>query len=219
MTQPDNVTAGQAVYTPLTLKVYDTVVLGISNRFLWRCPTSELIALYNRNISANHLDIGVGTGYFLDKAAWPDAAPKITLLDLNENSLKAAADRIARHQPHAITASIFDPIPTDSKFESIGLCYLLHCLPGTMTEKAPNVFDNVAKVSSTGCKVFGATILQGDAPRSKPAQALMDVYNRKGIFSNTDDTFDDLKLALESRFDTVQLTRHGAIALFEATAR
>ncbi|MEO1281860.1 MAG: methyltransferase type 12, partial [Pseudomonadota bacterium] len=75
------------------------------------------------------------------------------------------------------------------------------------------------KVSSTGCKVFGATILQGDAPRSKPAQALMDVYNRKGIFSNTDDTFDDLKLALESRFDNVQLTRHGAVALFEATAR
>ena len=55
----EDVKAGQAAYTPLTLKVYDWFVLGFSNRYLWRCPTSELEALYDRNVSAHHLDIGV----------------------------------------------------------------------------------------------------------------------------------------------------------------
>ncbi len=34
--------AGQAVYTKQTLAVYDFVVLGISNRFLWKCPTLSI---------------------------------------------------------------------------------------------------------------------------------------------------------------------------------
>ena len=97
----EDVKAGQAAYTPLTLRIYDWFVLGFSNRFLWRCPTSELEALYDRNVSARHLDIGVGTGYFLDKAAWPVADPEITLVDLNPHSLDAAARRIARFSPDA----------------------------------------------------------------------------------------------------------------------
>ena len=37
------VDAGQAVYTKQTLAVYDLIVLGISNRFIWRCPTQQLV--------------------------------------------------------------------------------------------------------------------------------------------------------------------------------
>jgi hypothetical protein len=66
--------------------------------------------------------------------------------------------------------------------------------------------------------VFGATILQGDAPRSRPAQALMNLYNRKGIFSNAKDTADDLEAALRARFSNVRIERRGVVALFEATA-
>lgn len=215
----DRVAKGQAVYTPVTLKVYDWFVLGISNSFLWRCPTKDLTRLYSRNVSSNHLDIGVGTGYFLDNCTWPVPNPAITLLDLNHNSLQTAATRIARFQPLTLRANIFDPIPTDQTFQSIGLCYLLHCLPGSMAEKAPVAFENIANVAAPGCRVFGATILQGDAPRSKAAQALMNVYNRKGIFSNVEDTFDDLQSALRHRFDDVSVTRKGAVAVFEAVAR
>ena len=59
------VEAGQAVYSPFVLRMYDWFVLGFSSRFIWRCPASEMRRLYDRNVSSRHLDIGVGTGYFL----------------------------------------------------------------------------------------------------------------------------------------------------------
>ncbi|MGI9415960.1 MAG: class I SAM-dependent methyltransferase, partial [Hyphomicrobiales bacterium] len=189
MDNDDRVRAGQAAYTPLTLKIYDWFVLGFSNRFVWRCPTSELEALYDRNVSARHLDVGVGTGYFLDKAAWPVADPQITLVDLNSHSLDAAARRIGRFSPEAVVANILEPLPIERTFDSVGLCYLLHCLPGSIPEKAV-LFDHVLPVMADGASLFGATIVQGDAPRSRAAQALMNIYNRKGIFSNAQDRFE-----------------------------
>ena len=40
--------AGAAVYSRTVLAVYDWFVLGFSNRVLWRCPTVEIAALYDR---------------------------------------------------------------------------------------------------------------------------------------------------------------------------
>ncbi len=219
MDAPDRVNAGQAVYTPLTLKVYDSVVLGFSNRFLWRCPTSELEAMYDRNVSDDHLDIGVGTGYFLDRAKWPTNDPKITLVDLNDYSLRAAANRIARYAPTTVVANVFEPLPNDVKFRSIGINYLLHCLPGRMAEKAPIVFDTLLSVAAEGASFFGATILQGDAPRSPAAQSLMNFYNRKGIFSNDGDTLQDLEHALIGRFQDVQIKQLGSCCRVRGTQR
>ncbi len=216
MQAQDRISAGQAVYTPFTLNVYDYVVLGFSNRFLWRCPTSKLEAMYDRNVSDDHLDVGVGTGYFLDKATWPVEQPQITLLDLNANSLEAASRRIGRYKPETFAANVFEPLPTGRKYRSVGLCYLLHCLPGAMAEKAPAVFDNVIEVTEAGGRIFGATILQGDAQRSVAAQALMNFYNRKGIFSNSSDTFAALENVLRERFEKFTTRRHGAVVIFEA---
>ncbi len=58
---------GAAVYTPLSLALYDLVVLGFSNFFVWRCSSRLILDFYNQHISDKHLDIGVGTGYFLDR--------------------------------------------------------------------------------------------------------------------------------------------------------
>jgi SAM-dependent methyltransferase len=212
-----SVVAGQAVYSPLVLSVYDAFVLGFSNHVLWRCPTVELRALYDRNVAARHLDIGVGTGYYLDRARWPVPAPAITLLDLNANSLAAAAHRIRRYSPRTIAADALAPLPDLGRFDSAGLCYLLHCLPGAIPAKGV-VFDRVRPLLAPGARVFGATIVQGDAPRSRPAQRLMDLYNTKGIFSNRDDRAGDLEAELKSRFRDVRVDLKGAVALFEARA-
>ena len=219
MSDRDRVAAGQAVYTPLTLRAYDWFVLGLSNHLLWRCSTSKLLALYERNVSGVHLDVGVGTGYFLDRARWPVTDPDITLVDLNANSLRFAAGRIARFLPSTVVANALAPLPVEQRFRSAGLCYLLHCLPGPMSEKAPAVFDNVAAALVDGATLFGATIVQGDAPRSRPAQWLMNFYNDKGVFSNRDDTIEDLRGALEQRFSDVRVHSYGAVATFEATRR
>ena len=87
--QRDPVQAGQAVYSPATLALYDLAVLGISNALLWRCPTRRILALYNQYASEEHLDVGVGTGWYLDHTLFPCSNPRIGLLDLNGSSLAA----------------------------------------------------------------------------------------------------------------------------------
>src|SRR5215207_6158968 len=79
MELPSDVVAGQAIYNRATLAVYDVGVLGLSCRLLWRCPKAEMLAGYDRNVGARHLDLGVGTAYFLDRCRFPDPRPRVTL--------------------------------------------------------------------------------------------------------------------------------------------
>mgnify|MGYP003835665467 CR=1 FL=1 len=205
----------EVAYTPISLRLYDVVVHGVSNRYLWRCPTKQLADQYERLLSARHLDVGVGSGYFLDRARLPVADPQITLLDLNRYCLDAAAARIARYTPKTVQANLFEPLPDIGPFESVSLTYVFHCLPGSIREKAV-VLDRIAPVLLDDAVAFGATILgRGVAPNAA-ARALMGVYNRKGVFSNLDDGFDDLEEALKTRFEDVSIRREGLVALFEA---
>ncbi|MGD9783951.1 MAG: class I SAM-dependent methyltransferase [Hyphomicrobiaceae bacterium] len=217
----DRVTAGQAVYAPLSLAVYDFIVHGLSNHALWRCPTRDLQELYDRNVSARHVDVGVGTGYFLSHARWPVERPQVTLVDLNPHCLSRAARRIARLKPERVKANVLEPWPAEamgSSYLSAGLCYLLHCVPGAIPQKAA-VFDHLQPHLAPGARIFGATIVQGDAPRNGAARALMAAYNRKGVFSNEQDRVEDLDAALRLRFDDVRVRLAGCVALFEARAR
>ena len=63
-----------------------------------------------------------------------------------------------------------------------------------------------------------STMASTRAPRSRAAQALMDFYNRKGVFSNAGDTLADLRAALEARYRDVRIEMKGAVAVFEARA-
>src|SRR4051812_21284529 len=103
-TQTEDAKSGAAIYNKTVLSFYNLFVLGFSNNYAWKCPTTSILAFYNENISANHLDVGVGTGYFLDKCNFPtsptdQALPKIALLDLNPSSLKATSKVLQRYNP------------------------------------------------------------------------------------------------------------------------
>ena len=108
----EQVAAGQAVYTKRTLGFYDFVVLGVSNRFIWKAPTKRLEEHYDRHVSANHLDVGVGTGYFLDRCRFPSPAPRVALMDLNPETLEFASRRIARTAPRPIAGTSWSPFPS-----------------------------------------------------------------------------------------------------------
>ncbi|XWN29146.1 MAG: methyltransferase type 12 [Devosia sp.] len=207
---------GSAAYTPRTLRAYDLVVHGLSNRFLWRCPTARLREQHRALVADPHLEVGVGTGFFLDDPAI-DTAIRLTLFDANPHCLSHTAGRLAGRPVTTVEGDVFKPLPAlaDAPFASIGLSYLLHCLPGAIPQKAV-VFDTLARVGRAGTVIFGATLLQGDAPRNFAARALMGAYNRKGIFTNTGDRVEDLEAALRARFKDVEVTCVGAAALFQA---
>jgi SAM-dependent methyltransferase len=212
----EEIAAGQAVYTKRVLHAYDFFVLGFSNRFLWKCPTSRLLAHYDRHVSANHLDVGVGTGYFLDRCRFPTAMPRIALLDMNANALEFASRRIARYKPGNYLRNVFEPLAIPAPgFDSIALNYLLHCVPGSMKSKA-QIFDRLMPLMNPGAVLFGATLLRWGVPLGPLGGRLMDLYNRKGIFSNRCETLDGLEWQLGSRFSDVSVHMVGCAALFSA---
>ncbi len=215
---PEQVGAGQAIYSKAVLRLYDFYVLGLSNRLIWRCPTPQLEAHYNRHITSNHLDVGVGTGYFLDRARFPTQPPRVALMDINANSLDAASRRIARYKPEVYQRNVLDPIAIDAqKFDSVSINYLLHCLPGAIESKA-TAFDHLKALMNSGAVLFGSTLLHGGAHRNWFAKRLMGTYVRTGIFSNQNDDLAGLKRALDARFHDVDVHTVGCAALFSARA-
>lgn len=219
MIQQDALSAalpGQAIYTKTSLRIYDAMVLGFSNRFLWGCPTVELVALYNDNVSDNHLDAGVATGYFLDRCRFPRPSPRLCLLDLNELCLATAAARVARYRPETLRANVLAPIEVQKEpFDSLGITYLLHCLPGPMARKAV-AFANLRPLLRKGARVFGATILGRGVPHNRLGRSVMNFYNTRGIFGNAEDDLEGLKAALAGQFRDVTLWQRGTVALFTA---
>lgn len=206
----------QSVYSPATLAIYDTLVLRISNPAIWRCPTPRILALYDRHVSDHHLDVGVGTGWYLDRCRFP-AGVRLGLMDLNRNALRSAAKRVERYSPVSHVADVLQPIRgVDRTYASISLVYLLHCLPGDITEKSI-VFDHLVSLLAPGGTMFGATILAAGVTRSGMAKKLMAFYNRKGIFGNAEDRLDDLRRELAVRFAKVTIEVVGCVALFSVS--
>lgn len=214
MTEPDDVAAGHAFYTRRALRVYDAAILGFFSRLAWKCPARRVLAHYDARVSANHVDVGVGTGWFLDHCRFPGDRPRLALVDPNENCLDEASRRLRRYEPERITASILEPLPYDGEpFDSAGLNYVLHCLPGTIADKAI-VFEHLRSVMSPGGVVFGGTLLHDGVPRNWFARAVMERNNRHRIFSNHHDDLTGLQQALEAHLDEPTIEIVGCVALF-----
>src|SRR5512132_2427525 len=86
---------GQRDYTRLLLNLYDPLVLGPIARYVWRCPTPTLVERYRRHIRPRHLDVGPGTGYFIERSELPPGSP-VTILDPNPNVLRHVSRRMGR---------------------------------------------------------------------------------------------------------------------------
>jgi hypothetical protein len=214
----EEIVAGQAFYTDRTLPNYDLRVLKLSNPLVWRCPTDRLLRFFNAHVSANHLDIGVGSGYYLDHCAFPAKQPRVALMDLNPMALTYAGLRIARYRPETYQRNVLEPIDLAAPgFDSISLNYLLHCLPGPMASKAA-VFDHIKPLMNPSAVCFGSTLLQSGVRRNWAAKLLMAHYNRYGVFSNRHDSVEALETALRKRFSSFAIEIVGCAALFHARA-
>jgi hypothetical protein len=176
-----------------------------------------MLEQYDRHLGERHLDLGVGTGWYLDHAIWPVGQPAIRLLALNENSLSIASRRLARYSPRRVRANVLDALPLgDAQFESAAANYLLHCLPGPLESKAATLAANVAPFLGSGGVLFGSTILGRGVAHTRIGRRLMHLYNEKGIFSNAEDDEGDLERGLATGFKDVEIEVVGAVALFTA---
>ena len=214
MTEQKSAATGAAAYTPLLLRLYDAAVVYASNSLLWRCSRHVLLANYQANLGKRHLDIGPGTGWYIDHAN--PTLESLTLLDLNPNSLNAAASTLARYAPVRVTGNILEPLPSSLRdLDSVGANFLFHCVPGDWEAKG-TAFGEIAKVLAPTGVFFGASILGSGAQGSMGARGVMRLYQRLGIFQNTGDTLDGLREALSRYFANVEVQVVGCAAVFRA---
>ncbi len=207
--------AGQASYTRFRLRLYDLFVMGYTLPVLWRCKKKDLVQLYDEHVGARHLDIGVASGYLLDKCHFPPD-PRITLMDLNPNSLRHAAQRIGRYSPDTHQANVLEPWGLDGRqFDSIAMTNLLHCVPGTLRDDAV-AFKHARQVLAPGGTLFGATVLGTEADHTKRSLKAIERVNRSGVFCNLDDRLEDLEAGLAENFSTHEVWVEGVVALFVA---
>lgn len=211
-----DVEAGQAAYTPLSLALYDLWVTQISNRFIWRCAPERIQRFFDQHVSENHLEVGVGSGYYPAHCEKLGAGSRVALMDLNPDSLDFTAKRLARLAPEKIQADVLQPIEQEiAPFDSICLNYLIHCLPGSIDTKAV-VFENLKPLLNPGGVLFGTTLLQGGVQRTPQARLLMALYNRRKLITNRYDDLRGLRKGLEANFSGVEIDVQGAVALFAA---
>ena len=215
MERDDPAYAGQSEYTPFFLKIYDPVILGFFTPVVWRCPTTRLVERYRRYVRPRHLDVGPGTGYFLDRAGLPDGAP-VTILDPNVHVLDHASRRLRRLEITAVEADVCKALPISGPFESAALNGVIHCLPGPLSRKAVAVANVAAVLAPTGV-LFGASILGPAGPHTWLSRMMLDVNNRRGVFDNVGDTEQGLGEILEASFERVELETVGSFAIFAAT--
>jgi hypothetical protein len=216
---PEEIAAGHAFYTRRSLAVYDAAILGFFSRTAWRCPASRVLRHFDAHVSDAHLDVGVGTGFFLDRCHFPSPSPRIGLLDLSEPCLERATARLARYRPEVHRGSVLEPIrlPDDvAPYRSASMNYVLHCLPGHLADKGV-AFAHLAGVLERGAVVFGATLLSGGVPRNWYARQIMARNNRVGIFSNADDDLDGLRAVLDRHLEDAEVDVVGCVALFHGS--
>jgi SAM-dependent methyltransferase len=215
MDRHDPAYRGQADYTRALLAAYDPIVLGVVAGLVWRCPTPRLLEGYRKHVREPHLDVGPGTGYFLEKSGLPDGSP-VTILDPNSNVLRHVARRVRRLDVTPVQADVLKPLPIAGPFESAALNLVIHCLPGPLGRKAQAV-SNVAAVLAPNGVLFGASVLGTAGDQTWLSRRVLSAFNRRGAFGNLDDTEEGLGSTLAASFERVELETVGAIAIFAAT--
>ena len=215
MDRNDPAYRGQADYSPGFLRLYDKLVLGLFVRFFWRISTADHVRFYREHIRPNHLDVGPGTGYFLERAGLPDGS-RVTILDPNANVLRHVTRRLKKLDVTPVQADVLKPLPVAGPFDSAALSFVIHCLPGPMERKALAI-ENIARVLAPDGVLFGGTILGRSAGHTRLGHAFLRVVNRRGAFDNLDDTEAGIREILQRSFRDVDLWTVGGSAVFVAT--
>jgi len=203
-------------YTPRFLKIYDAWVLGFMAPRVWGMGAEPGLDIYRKHLGRRHLDVGPGTGYFIAKTN-PPRDIELTLLDANPYVLDHCAGRLALWEPTTVQANLLRPLPVEGPFDSAALAHVIHCLPGTMPEKA-GAIEHIAAVLTSNGVLFGGTVLGLSAEHTWAARMFVRLANVQGGFDNRNDDVDGLRAILEASFLEVEIDiPTGSVAYFVAS--
>ncbi len=212
---PDSIKA----YSPLGLRLYDALIMKGVAPHVWGCPSRRLVEHYREHLTSNHADVGVGTGYCLDRAGLPGERPRLALIDLQPHCLEYTARRLARYHPRQHVRDVLQPLRgIGPAFDSIALNGVLHCLPGNLRDKA-RVFDHLEPLARPGTKLFGCTLVSDHISLRWRRRAVHALLNQLRVIDNRRDFVADLHAALEARYVGCRIHIVGCMALFSAVVK
>lgn len=204
----------QQYFNKFSLFFYDWLLYGLISKYAWGCSTKCLDDHYAKNISDNHLEVGVGTGYLLNRVTFPGGKPRLGLMDLSQSCLEKTSDKVARYQPEIYVQNLLEPVTAEIKpFESISINYVMHCVPGSFQEKGV-AFQHLKPLLSQNGILFGTSVLSQGVPKNLFARMVLAILNRLGVFNNKHDNRDDLRDCLAAHFRYVDLQVVGCTAVF-----
>ncbi|WP_437970632.1 methyltransferase [Sorangium sp. So ce260] len=198
-------------------RLYDLWVPTIASEHLWECPPDRILSLYNRYAAADHLEAGVGSGYFLDRCTFPVADPSLTLLDLSSSAVDVSLERLRRYRVTGLVASLLEPLPLpESAFGSVGMNYVLHCIPGALRDKMDTVLGHLLPCMKDGGVLFGTTVLGRGVRHNAVGGPFAAAMQRLRIFQNQEDDLPGLEAALKRHVSDYSIEPVGRTAVFIA---
>ena len=203
------------------LRWYDAVVPGWLSEHVWDCPASHLADLYSRYTRSRHLDIGVGTGYYLQRlldSGWSPA--RLVLADANLDCLAYASRQLSDVPHETVQLDVLNIDPQLAarldNVASIAANFLLHCLPQGIAS-ANGLADFAAQVLGDEGVFFGSTITGEVAGQQPTSRTVMRLFNRLHIFGNRGDNVYQLQMLLSSRFAQCRIRSSGCVTMFAAS--
>jgi phospholipid N-methyltransferase len=176
-------------FVTYSLKFYDFAVNDINCNYVWRCNKKYIIQNYKKNIGKNHLEIGPGTGYFLNNN-YP--INNLYLMDINNETLNFTKENLQNKYNNIskINHNIFEDKFKLNNLDSVGLNYVLHCVPGKLEIKIDKLINNLS--SNQEIKYFGATVVNNKYLQTNLSRVELYYLNKYKIFNNKNDNFYNL---------------------------
>ena len=140
----------------ILLNNYDYFVNNLNCKYVWKCNQNIIKDLYKNNLSKNHIEIGPGTGYFLKQNQFDS----LYLIDINNDILNDSFKNLKNNSKKIvkINKNIFNKNNQlkINNVNSIGLSYVLHCVPNTLDISLNYLVNNLNKKDVT---LFGSTVI------------------------------------------------------------
>jgi hypothetical protein len=204
----------QQYFNKLSLIFYDFILYGIVSKYAWGSSIQRLDAHYKRYVTSNHLEVGVGTGYLLNRVVFESTQPRLALMDLSVACLEKTKRKVLRYAPVTYVQNLLEPIQQAIPvFDSISINYVMHCIPGNLKEKTVALTHLKTLLSPRGV-LFGTTVLSEGVPKNILAKPAMWLLNFLGVFNNRQDNAQDLKTYLNKNFQVLEFQVVGVTAFF-----
>ena len=102
-------------------------------------------------------------------------------------------------------------IPSSVEFNSVGINYVLHCVPGNLQTKLDKLISNLGDKKYN---IFGASVICDPLHMNPIAEYELIFLNAFGIFNNNNDTYEELNNYLKERKMKFSLEKKGYVAIF-----